>query len=220
MLLPVMIHSNWYKIAVWKRIVLTVCLTVVGTTGTYIMFFAENGWIGGTSFFGAVFFVPLPFIGIAKLLKISVGDSLDLCAPAECMMLAIMKVQCLLSGCCGGRILFENAEGVAVRFPSQLAEMINAIILLILLMIMAYKGRNRGELYPWYVLLYGISRFILNFFREGFVTTSMLIPFGTIWSVVAMILGTVWLVVLRKNQRKKQHSTREKRLFHRVPCCF
>lgn len=203
MLIPTMIQSAWYKIKVPKSILLTLCLTIAGTMGTYIMFFVENGWIGGTSFFGAVFFVPIPFFWVAHLMKLPYGDVMDLCAPAECMMLFVMKIQCQLSGCCAGRILFESSDGVAVRFPSQIAEMINAVFLLTVLMVIAYQKKHRGELYPLYILLYGITRFILNFFRQDFVTTTMIIPFGTIWSIVAMVLGMVWLIVLRNTRKKK-----------------
>jgi len=198
MLVPIVIQSLWYKIKLWKSIIIAVLLTVSGTVGTYIMYFIENHWWGGTSFFGAVFFVPLAFIGVAYLLKLPYNELIDLCAPAECMMLVIMKVQCLLSGCCKGMILFQE-----VRFPSQAAELVNALVLAGVLLWIAYKGSSKGRIYPIYLILYGATRFILNFFREEFTTTEMIVPFGTIWSVVSVAAGVLWLMLLKKQGEKK-----------------
>ena len=125
-------------------------------------------------------------------------------APGICMMLAVMKVQCFMSGCCAGRELFVNAEGVAVRFPSQLAELANGLILMAVLLIMAFRKKERGTLYPWFMVLYGITRFILNFFRVEYAEhVGFLPPYGTIWSVVSVIIGGIWLYLLSKKRAKQ-----------------
>ena len=196
MLVPIAVQTRWYAIRSWKSIPLAVCLTVVGTVGTYILFFVENGWIGGTSFYGAVFFVPVIFLPIARLMREKASDLLDICAPAECVMLMIMKIQCTISGCCGGREIVLLGSQVTVQFPSQIAELLNAIILFCILFLLSRKERNRGSIYPWYMLTYGCTRFILNIFRESWITTNMLLPYGNIWSLVAIVVGSVWLYAL------------------------
>lgn len=203
MLVPMIIQSIWYKIKLWKSVIIAVLLTVIGTLGTYIWFFVENLWFGGRSFYGAIFIVPIVFIVIPKFFRISYGYLMDLCAPAECIMLAIMKAKCLIDGCCGGRILFETASGEIIRFPSQIAELIVAILLCIILMFFAYKPKFRGTLYPWYMVLYGSSRFILNFFRD--VWGNGTIPFGTIWSVFSVIIGIIILITI-KYKNKERHN--------------
>lgn len=204
MLIPILIQSSWYQIPWIKRFLLAVLLTVCGTVGTYLLFFVENGWIGGTSFYGAVFFVPVGFLLVAKALRISYYDALDLCAPAECIMLAIMKVQCLLSGCCAGRALCVNAQGITVVFPSQIAELINALMIFAVLMILAYRGSFRARLYSLYMLIYGISRFVLNLFRETAVENPF--PIGNVWSVVSIVIGIVALIILKKYGKHNSHS--------------
>ena len=203
MLVPMIIQSIWYKIKLWKSVIMAVLLTVIGTLGTYIWFFVENLWFGGRSFYGAIFIVPIVFIVIPKFFRISYGYLMDLCAPAECIMLAIMKAKCLIDGCCGGRILFETASGEIIRFPSQIAELIVAILLCIILMFFAYKPKFRGTLYLWYMVLYGLSRFILNFFRD--VWGNGTIPFGTIWSVFSVIIGIIILITI-KYKNKERHN--------------
>ena len=203
MFIPVIIQSIWYKFNLFKAALVTVILTVVGTIGTYILFFIENHWIGGTSFYGAVFFTPIAFIIVALLLRTPYGVLVDLCAPAECVMLSIMKVQCLLSGCCAGREILVAGDRI-VRFPSQIAEMINAILLLVLLMILARRTRFKGLLYPIYMIAYGASRFILNFLRESNSNFALGMSAGHFWSILSVFVGISWLLIIKSKIRNKR----------------
>lgn len=199
MLFPMMFVTWKYGIKLWKSIPIALYAALAGTISTYLWFVVENQRFGGISFFGAVFLVPLAFFCTTKLFRESFGDLMDIFAPGICMMLAVMKVQCVLAGCCGGRAIFETVNAEIIKFPSQIAELINALVLCAVIMILAYRPKLRGTLYPWYMVLYGITRFILNFFRDewGYGT----IPYGTMWSAVAIALGTTWLIL-----SKKKHS--------------
>lgn len=197
MLVPISLQIKWYKIKWWKSLLVTVVLTVVGTAGTYLMYFIENLQFAGTSFYGAVFLVPAAFLWFQKVIRIPYGVLMGLCAPAECIMLAIMKFKCNLDGCCAGRELFINSEGKAVVFPSQMVELVVALLLFAVLMVIAYKKENASKLYPLYLVSYGTIRFVLNFFRDTSVG-SLLLPFGNIWSLVAIALGIMWLHRIRE----------------------
>lgn len=202
MMVPMLFQARKYNITKWKIIPVAFVLTVVGTLGTYIWFWVENFYFLGRSFYGAMFIVPVVFVLLAFIIKIPYGELMDLCGPAECIMLSFMKVQCLVSGCCGGRILFTNELGEAVRFPSQLAELIAAYAIFITLLIMSHREGNKEKIYPWYMILYGASRFVLNFFREEWAHyDGGLPPFGTVWSVLAVIIGVCWIVFYNKKNR-------------------
>lgn len=198
MLLPILLQAKWKRIPLWKCFPLAIFLTIAGTLGTYLLFFIENHWIGGTSFFGAVFLVPLLFVIVAKLLRLQYGVAMDLCAPAECAMLVIMKIQCVISGCCEGRTLYLFGDMNAFVFPSQIAELLNALIIMIVLLWMSRSNRIQNVTYPWYMIIYGCSRFVLNIFRQEWITTDMFLPYGNIWSLVAITVGVLWLLVARK----------------------
>lgn len=198
MSIPILVMSRNYQIKWWRALIVTVVLTLVGTVGTKVMFFIENGSFEGLSFYGAVFMVPIAFLPIAPLFHIPYGKILDLCAVGECIMLALMKVHCLISGCCPGRVLFVTAGGNTVVFPSRIAEMITVLVIFVVLLRWALNHIHQGELYCWYLLLYGSSRFILNFFRAEWAALSGKIPMGTVWSVCAVVIGIVWLAFRRK----------------------
>ena len=193
MLVLMLLIGIKYRLKLWKCIPISLILTITGTIGTYIWFWIENSWVGGRSYYGAVFIVPIAFVFLAKAMRIPYGDLMDLCAPAECIMLSIMKLQCLVDGCCGGRVLYTTSEGMDVIFPSQIVELANAFLLMLILMIFAFIPRFRGKLYPWYLMLYGVTRFVLNWFRAENTPVIAGMTFGCVWSLIAIFFGILWI---------------------------
>ena len=189
MLLP---HRWRAGLPVWKTLLSAAVLTVLGVLGAKLMYLLESGRFGGTSYYGAVFFPPLFMVLLALLLRVPPLALLDLCAPAECIMLALLKVLCLKNGCCGGRLLFTTASGGEVYFPSQIIELLNVLVLMVVLLRFIRKGTWQGRIYPIYMLLYGITRFILNLLRD---TKPFLLglPAGNFWSLVAIVIALIWL---------------------------
>lgn len=118
-------------------------------------------------------------------------------------MLAILKVQCVLDRCCQGIILYVNQQNIYVRFPSQMIELMIAILLFVLLLILSYYTRYRGILYPMTLIMYGGTRFLLNFLRDDWARMremNLPIPLGNIWSLVAITVGAVWFIVSTKQK--------------------
>lgn len=189
MLLP----RRWQAgLPMWKTLLSAAVLTVLGVLGAKLMFLIESGFWAGASFYGAVFFPPLIMVLLALLLRVPPLALLDLCAPAECVMLAILKMQCAVNGCCVGILLTITADGTYIRFPSQIIELLNALVLMVMLLWLIRKGTWQGRIYPIYMLLYGITRFILNLLRD---TKPFLLglPAGNFWSLVAIVIALIWL---------------------------
>lgn len=177
------------QVAIWKMIILTVWLTVTGVLGTMVLAFIETGEFGGTSFYGAIFLVPILILPVL-LMKISYLDILNLCAPAECAMLVVMRFDCLDKGCCFGKYL-PNLE---FQFPSQIAEMVVGVSIMIALIWMHKKNRQT-QLYPWYMIMYGVLRFCLQGLRYGGTDPWVLgLSAGHFWSLVSILVGTAWLL--------------------------
>ena len=182
--------KDFPQVAIWKMVVLTVWLTITGVLGTMILAYIETGKIGGTSFYGAVLLVPV-LISPAKLMEITYKDILNLCAPAECAMLVVMRFDCLDKGCCFGRYLPQ----LGFQFPSQIVEMVVGVTVMLTLIRMHRKDRQ-ALLYPWYMILYGILRFLINGFRYGGTNPWFLgLSQGHFWSLVSVAVGTAWLLL-------------------------
>lgn len=196
MLVIMLICRRWIVIEKSKTVIFAVLLTACGLASVKIMNFVESGNWSGLSFFGAVFLEPVFLLLLALLLREKWKTLLDLSAPSICGMLMVMKVHCMIFNCCKGRILFENLAGEAVRFPSQIVELLAALALMVVLIRLMRDEKNRGKIYPLFMILYGVSRFVLNLCRE---TTPFvwILPAGNFWSLIAIVIGIVWLLALK-----------------------
>ena len=183
------------QVALWKMIVLTVWLTITGVLGTMILAYIESGKFGGTSFYGAVLMVPV-LIMPAMLMKITHKDILNLCAPAECAMLLIMRFDCLDKGCCFGKYL----PNLGFQFPSQITEMIVALAVMIVLIRM-HRKNPQIQLYPWYMIMYGVLRFCIQGLRYGGTNPWILgLSAGHFWSLVSITIGVIWLLLSKERK--------------------
>lgn len=182
-------------IAVWKMAIVALLILITGVGGSMILAYIELGEFGGTSFYGAVFLVPLLMFP-AMLMKVTYKDVLNLTAPAECAMLVVMRFDCLDKGCCFGRYL----PMLEFQFPSQIAEMVVGISVMLAL-IQMHKKDQQVQLYPWYMILYGACRFILQGFRYGGTTPWVLgLSQGHFWSLISITIGTTWLLLSKKRK--------------------
>lgn len=198
MLILMLLRRKTYpQVSTWKIPLISILLTFAGVAGAMLMFFVESGHFGGTSFFGAILFVPVLLLP-ALLLRVPYGTLIDLCAPAECLMLAFMKVDCLMSDCCIGRYL----PALGFQFPSQIIEMITTLVIMLILLQLERNPKNRNTLYAHYLILYGGTRFILNWFRYGLTPFVWILPAGNFWSVIAIALGLLWLAIATKRKQE------------------
>lgn len=205
MFISMLLQKKQYpQVAIWKMFLLALGILVTGVFGAMVLAYIETGEFGGTSFYGAVFLVPVLILP-AKLMKISYKDILNLCAPAECAMMIVMRFDCLDKGCCFGKYLPE----LGFQFPSQIAEMAVGAGIIAVLIVMHCKNRETW-LYPWYMVLYGVCRAILQCFRYGGTEPWALgLSQGHLWSLVSVTVGIVWLVLSR--QKKPVAKKRNKR---------
>ena len=187
-----------YQIPFWKVLIIGVSITVSADLGAHLMGFVELGIWSGRSIYGGLFFTPLFMWLVAKLIRVSYADVMDLSAPGGLILISLLKLRCYFDGCCYGRIIYSN-YGPSFRFPSQIVECVTALILAAIIVLMLRKRKWRGTLCAYFFVLYGSTRFILNFFRA---TRPWFGPFasGTIWSVVAVVIGIAWILLYRRKQ--------------------
>ncbi len=186
---------------VWKLVIFTVAIVPVGMICGKLMRLVEAGTWEGVSYYGAVLFAPLPMVLFGLLLSIPPKTMLDFCAPAGCVALVFMKIQCKITGCCAGKILRYQANGRPVRFPSQIVEMLVGAVLLIIIMTIIRSGKYKGYVYPWFLVLYGGTRFFLNLLRE---TEPFVLGLsaGCFWSIIAVAIGGTVLLLRSKEGEK------------------
>lgn len=192
----------------WKAVILSIGVVFAGYYGSQLWFFIENGEFGGRSLYGAVFLSPFVFFVLGKLLRIPYADTMDTVAPAGCLTLVLAKLLCLHNNCCMGKILYVDENYMHVRFPSQLVEMAAFAVIVVILLTISANRKSRGTVYCWAMILYGASRFVLDFYREIENTWLFGLSAGSFWSACAFFIGVGSLIAvcLLRNKEKKYEN--------------
>ncbi len=189
-------RQKHYQISIAKSIIILIYTAVLGFLGTKVLFWIENGLWMGMSFFGAVLFLPLLLFPLAKFLRISYGALTDFVALPGLSMFTVLKAQCYFKGCCGGLLLGYTPQMQAVYFPIQLVEAGVTVAIIGCFLILEQKNKTTNKLYPWCLVVYGIARFALNWFRLDDSDPIFWLPKGNFWAVLSILMGSVWLLVV------------------------
>jgi len=163
-------------------------------------------WKGGMSFHGGLLGVTLAMWGYAKMRGRSFLDVMDLVAPCIPTGLASGRIGNFINGELWGRaadpslpwaMVFPQSRTDIARHPSQLYQFaLEGLLLFVLLWLYGRKERARGQVAAAFVFLYGLMRFIVEYFREPDAFLGLLamnLSMGQ-WLCVPMMLlgGGLW----------------------------
>jgi phosphatidylglycerol:prolipoprotein diacylglycerol transferase len=185
--LPHFTNRGWTKADVDDLLFWGVLGVVIGGRLGYVLFYkpghyAANPaeilavWKGGMSFHGGLIGVILAMAGYAKVRGRSFLDVMDVVAPAIPTGLASGRVGNFINGELWGRaadpslpwaMVFPQSRTEIPRHPSQLYQFaLEGLLLFALLWIYGRKERARGQVAAAFVFLYGVLRFVVEYFRE------------------------------------------------------
>ena len=198
-MLVLMIHRRMYfGLSVTKTVVFTFMLTICGLVGTKILYILEHFeevqaigvTIGGLSFYGAVFLVPILMPLGCRWLSLDRVQSNDASSLCGLIMLGSMRFGCFLQNCCGG--ITTMIGNVYFRWPTQAIESVGDFILLAFLLRKERQQKCVGKLYPLFMVYYSILRFFVEFLRD---TPKDLwnLSRGQWYALVSILIGSVWL---------------------------
>ena len=134
-------------------------------------------WEGGLVFYGG-FAAGLATIIVYIRLNpvINFWEIADILAPALSLGHVFGRLGCLLAGCCYGRpstlpwaVKFSNAESLAPKgvclHPTQIYEALGNLAIFLVLDRLNKTGHKRGQTVLAYMVMYGVMRYIMEFFR-------------------------------------------------------
>lgn len=124
---------------------------------------------GGKSLLGGLLIGWVCVIGAKKVLGIKrpTGDLFALALPGG---EAVGRIGCYLNGCCFGTktdASWAVWQHGAMRHPAQLYSAVSALAIFALLLVLRDRFRREGDLFKAYLLLFGVTRFGLEFLREN-----------------------------------------------------
>jgi phosphatidylglycerol:prolipoprotein diacylglycerol transferase len=146
----------------------------------------------------------------------------DLFAPGIALGHVIGRLGCLLAGCCYGRptdvpwaITFTNpvaADNVGTPLgiplhPTQIYDAGAELLILVFLLLTERRGRPfAGRTFWMYIFLYGVSRFIVEFYRGDDRGAVLGLSTSQFVSIVAVPLALVMLAWLRSRSARQATS--------------
>ncbi|HLD74089.1 MAG TPA: prolipoprotein diacylglyceryl transferase [Bdellovibrionota bacterium] len=167
-------------------------------------------WKGGLVFYGGLIGGTLALIYYCKKHKLNLWQVMDLGALGVTFTHMFGRMGCLAAGCCFGHpttlpwgIIFHKEESFARPLhtplhPTQIYEIV--FLGLLFLFFYFYLARNKkfqGQVVLTYLSLYGVARFIIEFFRgddiRGFVIPN-LISTSQFVSIIIFLISLAFLV--------------------------
>jgi len=157
-------------------------------------------WKGGLAIYGGIIGGFLGLLLCCKIKKYSLAKACDLAAPCLILGQAIGRVGCYFAGCCYGvqtsnqalqffpiSVLINNTWHLATFFYEAFLNLIGFAVL----MIITAKTQKKGLTTSWYLIIYGLVRFVLEQFRDP----AELLTIGNTGLRVSQVLSFVLIVV-------------------------
>lgn len=198
-LLLSLLRRKRYGYSLIKSVATTSLFMTMAVVGALLMGILEGNAFGTISIYGSVFMVPVSIIVYCLIAKEDWRKMLDFFVPQICAGLVPAKALCYLAGCCYGIELYEKVDGSIVRFPSQIVEMCVVFVIMFVFLIFEKKNKFINLHYPLFFIIYGGTRFILNCLRGDLSAFVWFLPAGHFWSIVATVIGLMWLVLEQKD---------------------
>ena len=197
------VNRNELKIKGWIAASLAVLHVIVGVFSVKAFAFLETAgkdYSGGMSLFGAVFFMPVFYYIVSRILKIKARTVFDIFTVPLALTLMLARCNCIKAGCCGGL----QIPGTMLHYPTRITELLFYIVFLIIVTPKIYKHETNGEIYPLYMMSYGIFRGINEFFRYS-PGASGYFHVAHIWALLSFIIGSGIYFEITNRQRKRKN---------------
>ncbi len=165
-----------------------------------------GGKMNGLNFVRIVTFLPIPIFLMSRIFKDRFGTVADFIAPLLAVFHGVTHLGCVFPGCCHGYPsswgLYSNNTGT-VCFPIQPIEAFSSILIGVVLIVLALRGVQKGKLYAWYLISFGITRFFWEFLRDNEKVWNGISELA-FHAIVAALVGALCLCVSNLLKRRKE----------------
>lgn len=211
---------------------IAICLLVFGFMGGKLLFIIVNftqfiqdplGHLGSEGFvvYGGIIVGIFSIFLYCKIKKLSFFSYMDMMSPAVMINQGLGRVGCFMAGCCHGRptdswfsVTFTDPNCLAPintpLVPTQLISAAFDLAVAVLLFAIQRKVKYRGTVSGIYLMLYGVGRFIIEFFRGdidrgnvGALSTSQFI------SIFMVIFAAGYIYIVNKKKLDTEYAKPE-----------
>ncbi len=210
-----LINGKRYGIPRWKALTYIFGVYTISVIWMFFQCWVENGFKGwgGNNIVRTFVWVPLAALAMSKLLGIDWKRGCDFVAPCVPLVQAVSHWGCLFTGCCHGYPFKWGIYNPALHekvFPMPIVEALAALAVVII--ICRYEKKRDyqpdGYAYPLMLMMFGYSRFILEFGRDN---TKLFwgISNLALHALFMALVGTAVYVTLKENARQHLINTKK-----------
>lgn len=199
------VQRDVWKIKTYKYFIFVPLMSIVGTLGAKTASWIAYGRFSGTRLYGTVLAIAIFGAVLAILLCIPFKELYGFSSLGTWLSIAVMKVPCIIKGCCEGRVLFVNGSGTEVLFPSQIVETVLALLFFIWFYRLSKTKYPHEAMFPLMMIWYGIYRYAVDWMRGHPLEQSsfvLWIPAGRFFSLIILIAGLIALYLVLRHSRK------------------
>ena len=140
-----------------------------------------------------------------KHYKIDFLNTLDKLAPSISIGLFFVRIGCFLAGCCYG--ITTTVPWAIDRFgklvhPTQIYSSFYNLVIFTFLYYKSKQPYKKGEIFAWWLILYGIARFLVEIIR---VNPDIIFGLSNqqLFNIVMVIVGILLLYLPKKSHKSK-----------------
>ncbi|MDI6704043.1 MAG: prolipoprotein diacylglyceryl transferase [bacterium] len=205
--------------------------SIIGARLLYVLcnmsFYKLNPWKifslqeGGLAFFGGLILSTIVGSLFLRKRKVEILKIADIVAPSIALGLAIGRIGCFLYGCCYGKrttlpwgIIFPINSPAGSAFPgmhihpTQIYSSLNGLILLFLLTRIYQIKRFSGQVFCAFLLLYSITRGLLEFLRADQEILLLNLTLTQIFCIFLFVGAMIWYCILARSQQSTKETVR------------
>ncbi|MCK5146640.1 prolipoprotein diacylglyceryl transferase [bacterium] len=188
--------------------------------------FQSTGQIGiaGLSMLGGVVLSVIAILIFCHVKKLSLLKLGDILSPAFGLGIFLTRIGCFLNGCCFGQecglpwaVKFPLTspagsifQGIAIH-PTQLYASLYGLLITVILFSLDKKERFDGFIMSVFFILYGVSRFLVEFIRYAEPSTmapgGIALTLNQVISLVMVVSGMVLFIILQRRSSSTPEST-------------
>jgi phosphatidylglycerol:prolipoprotein diacylglycerol transferase len=164
---------------------------------------------GGLVFLGGFLLAMLVMVWYAKRRAVPLLKLFDVVAPGTALGYAIARIGCFLNGCCFGLptdvpwgivcspdSLAHSYFPEAHLHPTQLYSAASMILVFIIVVLLFPRKKFDGYIFFWWIILYSIYRFLVEFLRYSPIHWLGLTP--SQWMVLPAAVLAVYALIYKK----------------------
>lgn len=175
------------KDVIYDLTLILIVAAVLGSRALYILTHKEHFrsfldiialWQGGATYYGGFLLALVGAILYVRKRRVSFLLVADICSPSIALGVLFTRIGCFLSGCCFGSptgsrlgLVFPSDSPAGFVFPeaaihpTQLYSAFYGLVIFIALLLLEKKKSFKGFTFGFLCILYGLSRFAVDFFR-------------------------------------------------------